>query len=277
MESIASFVQKALENGALEKNSNLFNTQFKLWTQKDPMKGILANLKEDKEDQFETLRSRDLSLHLRAGMPLSLGHLSNKKLTPVRAAKANSINSRLSSEFSIDRMKKHFLSKNGIERRIVAADSRGRMILAEARSNDINSSEVSSLLFCAALPLVNTRHVSKPVETHLEKGQLCLAGTQDVDFSVVGMSLCKDYDNHLAVWGTSKVSVFIVSKSCDCALARIDMITDLDPSECETDYILKGEWMLTSSGVSVYPNYCTEHYCILISKNHISFHLYHRI
>ena len=250
MESIDTFVQNMVNDEVLGKTSKLFNDQFMLWTQRENMKDILSRLDEDKAEERETLRSRDLSLHLRNGLPLTLGKLTDSILLPIRAAKTNCIHSRLSGEFSVDRMKRNFLSKNGIDRQIIEADSRGRIIIAETHSNDTNSSELSSLLFCSALPLVNTRFVPKPVDSHIQKSQLLITGSKDVDFSVVGMSLCKDKDNHLIVWGTSKVSVFVLNQCCDSAMARIDLVIDLDPVECETDYILKGEWMLASSGVS---------------------------
>lgn len=129
--------------------------------------------------------------------------------------------------------------KNDIKRNIIAIDYRGRLVIAEP----------SALLFCAGLPLVNVRHVKKPLEAHLERYQLCFLGSAEVKFNIVGMALCPDRDHHIVVWGTSEVWI-LLSKSCNDVEARIDSVVGLEMNECENEYLLKVEWMQSSSGVS---------------------------
>ena len=116
----------------------------------------------------------------------------------------------------------------------MVVDSRGRMIIAES----------NALLFCAALPLVNTRHVSNPLDSPMDRSQLCILGTDKIDFgTVVGIALSQDRDRHLVSWGFTNASVHLLNKRCDGVDATIDLSLDLDDSDCESDHIIKAEWV----------------------------------
>ena len=241
--SLDSFVEDAKRSGLVQRLFDQFNSTFEVWERTDFSRSpwMLQNRSQHrvKEVEERAMNEPNHPLRLRSGKPLDITHLEEPTFSPIRAGTAHSLNPRLSTELSTDRLKKAVLSKNDIKRSIIAADYRGRLIVAEP----------SSLLFCAALPLINDRHVAKPLESHLERSQMCILGSAEVKFSVVGIALCPDRDRHLVVWGTSEVSVFLLTKSCDGVEAKIDLALGLDMNESENDYLLKAEWMLSSNGV----------------------------
>jgi hypothetical protein len=80
---------------------------------------------------------------------------------------------------------------------------------------------------------------------------LCILSSAEVKLDIVGMALCPDRDHHIVVWGTSEeVLVFLLDKSCNDVEARVDLIVGLELNEYENEYLLKVEWMQSSSGVS---------------------------
>ena len=57
--------------------------------------------------------------------------------------------------------------------------------------------------------------------------------------------LCSDLDTCLLVWGTSDAYYFIISDSCDGDVESIiELKVGLDLYDCETDYIVRAEWLL---------------------------------
>jgi hypothetical protein len=130
-------------------------------------------------------------------------------------------------------MKRAMLFKNGIVRRALVADCRGRLIVAEP----------SSLLFCAILPSVNVRYEEKSSEVPSGRGQISILGSSSVKFSIVGMELCRENERRLVVWGTSQASVMILSKGCDKVERAVELTFDLEPEHCEADYVVKCAWI----------------------------------
>jgi hypothetical protein len=141
-----------------------FNTTFEVWAKNDFARSPLSlqnrrQLEDVKTGEEMTSRSGEPPLARRSGKLLDITYLEEKTVFPIRAGRAHSLNPRLSTDLSADRLEKAVLSKNDIKRNIIAADYRGRLIIAEP----------SAILFCAGLPLVNDRHVIKPLEAHLER------------------------------------------------------------------------------------------------------------
>lgn len=160
-------------------------------------------------DRFPDISSR-------SGMVLSLSKIHGNTMIPVRAAKANSVTVKLSSDPSTDRIKKALLSKNNIKRSALVSDSRGRVVVAEP----------NSLFFCSALPLVNVRYPAGSAPSTrppIDRNQLCCLGSHKVDFSVVGMQFCPENDRHLVIWGTAEASIIVLSKNFDMVEKKIDL------------------------------------------------------
>jgi len=152
----------------------------------------------------------------------------------VRAAKASAFSVKLSSDPSTDRLKRALLSKNEIKRNAVVSDSRGRFVVAEP----------NALFFCTALPLVNVRfRTGSSNNVAVDRNQLCCLGRYNVNFCVVGMQFCPDNDRHLVIWGTAEAAIIILNKNCDTVEKRIELVIELEPLECESEYLLKCEWL----------------------------------
>jgi len=239
--SLDNFVDEAKHNGLVQMLFNHFITTFEAWEKNDFARSPWAfcdGIQRDGTKKGDEISSNGHPLAPRSGKLLDVTHLEEATFSPIRAGRAHCLNPRLSTELSTDRLKKTFLSKNEIKRNIIAADYRGRLIIAEA----------CSLMFCAALPLINTRHVAKPLESHLDRAQLCILGSVEVKFNIVGVALCPDRDRHLAVWGTAEVSVFLLKRSCDSIESKIDLVLGSEVNDCENDCLLKVEWMPSSNG-----------------------------
>ena len=179
------------------------------------------------------------SLRDRSGKVLDLQRLGRPALLPVRAARASSFQLGMSNDSTTDRVKRAMLAKNGIKRRAVVADCRGRVIVAEP----------CSLLFCSLLPSVNVRYEDNSVEVPCTRGQMNIIGTSSVKFHIVGMELCRSNERHLAVWGTSEACIVILSEAFDKVEKTIDLAFELEPDECEVDYLVKASWIPGSQSI----------------------------
>ena len=198
----------------------------------DPACAANATRETGASDRFPDISSR-------SGAALSLSKIQGNAMIPVRAAKANSVTVKLSSDPSTDRIKKALLSKNSIKRSALVSDSRGRVVVAEP----------NSLFFCSALPLVNVRYPAGPAPSSrppIDRNQLCCLGSHKVDFSIVGMQFCPENDRHLVIWGTAEASIIVLSKNCDRVEKKIDLAIELEPHECDSEYLLKCDWLPSS-------------------------------
>ena len=220
----------------------IFYECFDVWSRKVEEPSTLANFllaapvdtdeRKDREKQARTPGLLDISS--RSGKVLSLGKIQGESMVAVRAAKASAFSVKLSSDPSTDRLKRALLSKNEIKRSAVVSDSRGRFVIAEP----------NSLFFCTALPLVNVRfRTGSSNNLTVDRNQLCCLGSYNVNFCIVGMQYCPDNDRHLVIWGTAEASIIILSKNCDTVEKRIELVIELEPHECESEYLLKCEWL----------------------------------
>ncbi len=222
----------SVDKSVVENLFHTFNVQFDAWVSREKMETITST-STDAFD-YEGRRPKDSSIVLRDGVPLDLSKLERQSLWLLRGTRSNTLNVKLSTDFSLERSKKVLLAKNAVTRNVMAVDMRGRLIVAES----------NSLLFCAALPLVNTRHISNPMDTPMDRAQLCIFGTKKSDFgAIVGISLCPDRDRRLLTWGFVSVCVHLLNERCDNTDATIDLNVDLDDNECDSEYIVKAEWI----------------------------------
>ena len=237
LEALKHFVEEAKKSRWTEKLFSLFNSCFESWAERKSNKKLLFTIKNtscdnqiiDEVSNF----SHSLSIRERSGRILELSVITNHSLVPIRAAKSTSLNTKISHDATTDRLKKTILSKNDVLRNIMVADSRGRLIVAEP----------CSLTFCSALPLVNIRHVESHLNSSLDRSQLSILGSAKVNFNIVGLQLCPCSDRYLIVWGVAEVSVYILNTSCDKVEARVDLAIELEPHDCETEYLLKCMWL----------------------------------
>ncbi|KAL9190922.1 hypothetical protein ACHAXT_000628 [Thalassiosira profunda] len=168
-------------------------------------------------------------LQLRSAKPLTLNHLYESSLLPIRAAKASALQSRaVSSASTTSNLRK----SRDLEVRAIAADQRGRLFIAES----------SSILFCNAVPSVNVRSISDSSSTHqhLTRSQLNILGSDNVKFSVSRMTVNNENNRHLLVWGNTKACVVVLSKSLDSFERTIDLNLNLD---MDSEYLVKCDWM----------------------------------
>ncbi len=222
----------SVDKSVVENLFDTFNTQFDSWVNREKMETIIAT--GTGVFDHEGRRHKDSSIDNRDGVSLDLSKLEHQSLCLLKGTRSNTLNVKLSTDFSLERSKKVLLAKNAVTRNVMAVDLRGRLIIAES----------NSLLFCAALPLVNTRHVSNPMESPMDRAQLCILGTKKSDFgAIVGIALCPDRDRRLLTWGFVSVSVHLLNEICDDIDGTIDLNVDLDDSECDSDYIVKAEWI----------------------------------
>ena len=171
------------------------------------------------------------SVRGRNGKVLELQSLSGRALIPLRGARAGTFQLSMSNDGTTDRVKRAALAKNGVRRRAIVADCRGRMIIAEP----------CSLLFCVALPSVNVRYEDTLSELPCARGKMGILGSSSMKFSIVGMDLCRENERHLAVWGTAEASVVILSDKCDKAENTIELSFVLEADEL--DYLVKCAWL----------------------------------
>jgi len=185
---------------------------------------------EKESNSHESLTSK---LRSRSGKVISVDRITGMALVPIRAARSGAFNVKLSLDTTTDRLKRAVLLKNGVNRNILACDSRGRFILAEP----------CSLLFCSALPTVNMTFIPDAIENLSARSQMNILGSATVKFNIVGVKLCIENERHLVVWGVSEALVAILSPHCDSIERSIDLKIDLDRNEGEADFLIKCEWI----------------------------------
>lgn len=186
-------------------------------------------------------------------------HLSsfdnNRGMNLLRSSKRHIVSVSFTADSSIDRSKKLLLAKDSVIRNAILADSRGRILIAESKG----------LLFCSSSSLINTRHVQDPNENLFDRRQLSVIGQKSLDFSIVGMASCPDRNRQVVLWGFSSAAVYIVNKAFDGIQFTIQLITNIEKYECDSEYIVKAEW-LTDNIVVLFCTTCIylyeiERYC----------------
>lgn len=179
-----------------------------------------------------TICTEGPNLISRSAVPLNLEHHTGASFLPIRAAKANALQLRMISD-STNHIRKNRPNPS-LNTQLIASDDRGRLIIAES----------TSVLFCSAIPHVNTReYPGIPAVSHLSRSQLNILGSDRVKFQIFGMTICPENNRHVLFWGASEACVAIVSSSFDSFEQIIYLTLQLEPTECESEYLLKCEWM----------------------------------
>jgi len=163
----------------------------------------------------------------RNGDVLHLQNMATPMLFPMRAAKIGTFKINSTDERIRLGLNTKFINMN-----CMCINSRGCAIIIES----------STLLFCSLLPILNLRHSDNAKASRaLDRSQMCVLGEQKLKFQATGMSFCQTNDHLLVLWDASNASVVLLSgtKIDMC----IDLTIDLEPSECETEYLLKCMWI----------------------------------
>lgn len=205
-----------------------------------------------------TQESMVAALVNRSGTPLELERLENPKLVPIRAARAGSFNVKLALDSATDRVKRTMLARHGVVRSAVVADSRGRLIIAEP----------SSLVFCSILPAINTRYVDDPLTSQIGRSQMSVVTSHSLSFDIVGMQICKQNERHVVVWGSSEACVVVLKKHGNGVEKAVHLDLDLDPHECDSDFVLGCDWVPASQTlVAVACGTFVKVYSVVTAKN----------
>jgi hypothetical protein len=225
----------------LGKLFDIVNTQCETWAESLATKPSYSHESNGNPCYLTKNREpQELSFASRSGKHVDINRLNFEPFTVARIFKASTVNAKMSTESNIDRIKKAFISKNNLQRKIIAADRRGRLVISEA----------SSLIFCCGLSLANIRHQQFRADLQLQRSDLCVIGSVKINSDVVGVEFSPDVQNRIVAWGTSDVNVFIVNDSWNNFVSKIELEVALDPYDSDHDFIVKTEWMTGSSGVS---------------------------
>jgi len=238
--SILRFLEVLRVTGWTESLFMQFNRCFEEWAKRKNISEsfmISSNLSASSRDLVSDTptwsKSKREQQCIRDGKPLTLKPMKKDTMEPIRVTKSNCFNMKLPFDTLADRTKKTSLTKNEIHRCAVISDSRGRLIIAEPYA----------LIFCSALPITNIRHVPNSVKKPIDRSELCIMGTSKIKMSIMGLSLCPANERHLVVWGISEACVVTLNKSCNAIENTISLSIELEPHECDTEYLLKCEWV----------------------------------
>ncbi len=158
------------------------------------------------------------SLLSRRGKPLDLQPLSQVGMLPIRAVKTSTFQFKLSVESASDQQKRAIITKSDNKRAAIAADSRGRLIVAEQRS----------LVFCSTAPIVNVRYEETAHDVPFGRAQMAIVGSSGLGFLIVGMELCRENERCLVVWGVTEACVVVLSVTGDSVETKFELIVDQD-------------------------------------------------
>ena len=219
-QSLFAQFERYFEEWKTKKKSRLFYDHFFNLPPLSKVSSLTMGNTQRKESHTSTQHC------IRDGKSLKLETITKDTMFKIRATKPNAVNMRL----SLDASSSH---KRKTHRCAIVSDNRGRVIIAEPYS----------LVFISAASVTNTRHVVKPLETPIKRSQLCVLGTAKVKMNAVGMQLCPTNNRHLVVWGMSEACVVVLNKFCDAAEAVINLAIELEPHECDTEYLIKCEWI----------------------------------
>ena len=232
--SLKSLADEASKSEWRESILTLFNQCYETAI---PSSGIdFSKMFSDADVEVQPTAAGGLpDLHSRSGQSLSLQRLAQTSMVAIRAARSSALQSRAvpSSSSTTGGSSSHIRkTKNDIHVQAMAADNRGRLYIAES----------SSVVFCSAIPVVNARFMDNSASSHLSRSQLNILGSDSIQFTINGMSMCEDNNRHLLLWGASKACVAIVSKNLDSFERIIELKLNLEPSE-DHEYLVKCDWL----------------------------------
>jgi hypothetical protein len=237
LKSVCDFIGEVKQSSWLDALFLVLAKEFKFWKDKNASSMVQSLLQECSKATEKPIVFRNSHKELRRSLRnrrsklLSLQHLVQPCLVPIRAAKG--FHAKFSADGATHTLIHARLARNDIQRSIVATDSRGRMIIAEP----------CLLVFCCPLPAVNVRLVKRSCDEELPRHMMCILGTGTLKFNVVGISLCAENERHLVVWGTSEACVLILRPDYDGIEDTINLVFELEHQDGEGDCLVKCEWL----------------------------------
>jgi hypothetical protein len=202
--------------------------EFASWKSKRPPL-ISQQIALESDTTYEKLRQTLVNRKKKAG----LKHLGVKSFTPLRISRQGAFKTKISPDSGIDHTKRALLSRNGISRSIVVADSRGRLVIAET----------NLLLFCSGLPMANVRHTVEPALTPFLRSSMCVLGSFSSAFNIVGMNISRDNESHLVAWGTAEATVYVLNETKTAVQHSVTLDINLPSHESSSHFVVKCEWI----------------------------------
>jgi Putative zinc finger in N-recognin (UBR box) len=169
--------------------------------------------------------------------PWTLKMLGSEAYSLLGASRSGAFQMKMSTDSTIDRLKRSRIVSNGIVRSAMDADSRGRIAIAEP----------NGLVFCSGLPVVNSRMSTDSGEPFFSRSSMCIIGSASIGIRIIGMRFARDCENLIYAWGTNEAKVIFMNRG----LTAIDFSATLDigltADEAGSDIVVNSHW-LTGSG-----------------------------
>lgn len=161
------------------------------------------------------------------------------RLALLGASQAGLFEMKMTSDGASDRVKRNLLASKGLNRTAIDTDSRGRSVIAES----------GSLLFCSLLPFLNSKLLNTNTDTLLPRSSIYTVGSALTEFGVIGLKFSRDFERHLAVWGTEEAKVLLMNED----FSGVDHCVYLDVgsignSEKLADCIINLHWLPGTKG-----------------------------
>jgi hypothetical protein len=157
---------------------------------------------------------------------------ASTSMEKVASFQPSSFQAKMSTQPSMENLKRAFLSSNGAYRFAISADYRGRVVLIEP----------DGLVFCTFLPLVN-RPDHSFLDHALPRSSASIVGIGKLDFDPVGVKHSSTCDNALIVWGTHEAAIVILDEYC-CSIEKVvHLEVGLRSVETNSDVVMECDWV----------------------------------
>lgn len=163
----------------------------------------------------------------------SLSLLFPKTFSLLGASQSGSFQVKMSTDDSIEKVKRNRLSNNGLSRSAMDADSRGRIVVGEPHG----------LVFCSALPFLNSQSINFDPEKIFLRSSLCTLGSVPIGIRVVGLKFSRDNENLICAWGTNDAKVILMNRGLDTVDASMSLDLGLSSDEEGSDIVLNSQWI----------------------------------
>jgi hypothetical protein len=142
----------------------------------------------------------------------------------------------ISSESSVENLKRALLCTGGACRYAVSSSSRGLLAIAETRS----------MVLCSIVPeLSQSGPHSSTRSLRRERASAYVVSIKKLDFDVIGLRQCPVNEDRLVVWGAHEVCLTILNES----LTRVESTMNIDVGSIESnsDVVVDCGWLPSSA------------------------------
>lgn len=156
--------------------------------------------------------------------------MSSESFCPFAGFRPGSFQVKVSSDASVDSLKRAMLSTSGATRAILSADSRGHVLIAEC----------NSLVFCAGVPLL-APHEANPC--FFSRSSMGILFVKSLDFNIVGACVCATADRQIVAWGTHEACVCFLGESWTGCDRQVEFELGLGSLESGSEFVVKAGWL----------------------------------